>query len=214
MKPEELIKKKIEEVKSFLKFDMETDDKSVAEMLTLGGNWDRPEVVMEALDCHAMYEAKWGSLLRRFNLDKAGAESKLKHFEADSKEIIHEIIFADNVGSGMTANNANPTGTKINNFYLVNIINGDGKNSDAFTFEEKPKKDCETFGDRVRLYNQLKFEYDGACEYAEEVELVVRAFKNRSIMLVQMGGLLKSMMDNQIIILKRPKTKTSHHLIS
>lgn len=190
----EVIKEQLNKVGSYLDpTNLEMDDADLEDVLTLGENWDDPMTLMEAMDQHPTYFARWSYIYRLTQRKYDFYVERYKTWESGMKDVIRDEIFDKNREKGMTANNSRPTDSAVNARFLSMFYDGCDKNgSDA------KKSD-------INEYIKLKKSMDIYAGRVEKLKIVVEAFKQRTSMLVSMSSLLKSMVDNNLIILKRRK---------
>lgn len=205
---QEAIKKRLREIEDFLQFDPTETDAELAEIMTLGDEWDVPEVVIQALDSHPQYEARYIGLRRTLEIARNRAKDKLAYFEAKTKEWLDETIFDENVTAGMTANNAKPTGPKVNHRFLIDIVEGDPKDKRAANPQDAD--DPTTIGDCVKLYRELNGELELAEGAYLQVKIITDALKSRKDLLISMSSLLGRLVDNKLIILRSGARKARH----
>lgn len=177
------INNRLEAIKNFLQFEPIKSETELAEIMTLGDMWDVPEVIIQALDQHPQFEARYIGLRRSLEIAKIASEQKMKFFEAQTKEVITETIFKENVASGMTPNNANPTGTKINNKYLIDVVEGD------VVFEP------------AKTYSELVCELEKTTEAYIQARIITDALKSRATLLASMASLIGRMIDSNLVIM-------------
>ena len=105
-----------------------------------------------------------------------------------TKDELQEEIFAENVKAGMTANNAKPTNQSVENRF--NKYCSDSKT---------------TYYNQMIEYNTPVQEID---DQIDIVDVIVKAFEQRKDMLISLGSLVRSMVDNQLMIYKQ-RTKST-----
>lgn len=190
----EAFKKKIEQATSMLDVPLDPNDVNLIEQLTLGDNWDDPFALTKAMDRQPLFYARWATLLRKLKKERQKLQQKYDVWMSISKEEIQDEIFSENVKSGMTANNAKPTNQSVENRF------------NKYTSDEKTDlyKQC---GE----YKQPVDEIDG---YIDTVDIIVKAFEQRKDMMISLGSLVRSMIDNQLLIYRqknKPKTLTNNN---
>jgi len=191
---EKAIKERLEAINDFLQFEPIKNETELTDIMTLGEYWDDPEVVVKSLDQHPQFEARYIGLRRTCEIAKNRSKAKLDYFDAQMKEWIAEKVFKTNCESGMTANNAKPTGPTINNKYLVDIVEGDPQ-------DKREAGDGLTIGECVKQYRVLAEEFGLAEEAFFTVKIITDALKSRKDMLISMAALLGRLVDNKLIIL-------------
>jgi hypothetical protein len=178
---------KIEQAIATLDVPLDSDDPDLIDQLTLGDKWDDPFELTKAMDRQPLYYARWATLLRKLKKERQIIQQKYSVWESIAKEQIQDEIFNENVKSGMTANNAKPTNQSVENRF---------------------NKYC---SDKTISYSEEYKEYHGELDEIEEqtatVETIVKAFEQRKDMFISLGSLVRSMIDNNLLIY-RQKNKT------
>lgn len=182
-----LVESKIEEAISMLDVTMDTDDTKLIDQITLGDNWDDPFALTKAMDTQPLYYSRWATLLRKMRKQKQEYVQKFEVWMSIIKEDLTEEIFNENIESGMTANNAKPTNQSVENRFNKYYVSEDG--SDEMHSE----------------YLTMKKIVDEIDNKIDTVEIVVKAFEQRKDMLISLGSLVRSMVDNQLLIHKTRK---------
>lgn len=177
---DKLISDKIKEAVEMLDVTLDNNDPALIDQITLGDNWDDPFALTKAMDTQPLYYSRWATLLRKLKNMKQEYQKKYDVWESIVKENITEEIFKENIDSKMTANNAKPTNSAVTNRfnrYCVSIK-----------------------GDMHKEYLKMRSELDKINDRIDTVEIVVKAFEQRKDMLISLGSLVRSMVDNQLMI--------------
>jgi hypothetical protein len=207
----DIFKKKLQEVKEHLKFKPIEDERTLTELLTLGDEWDRPEVLVRAMDEHPEWEARYAAMLRDVENEKDAAQAKMDFFMSVTLERFEDLIFEANKAKGMTANNAKPTAAKVKGAFTVKIVNGDPDDADPFFWDMDEDGEVEavyeTCGERVKKYQELFKELDEAIARYDQIKIITQAFKNRKDMLISISSLVGKLVDNGLIVLRKASRK-------
>jgi hypothetical protein len=182
-----LINDKIQEAIDMLDVTLDSDDPALIEQITLGDNWDDPFALTKAMDTQPLYYSRWATLLRKLKKFKQEHQQKFDVWASIIKENLAEEIFDENVESGMTANNAKPTNQAVENRFNKYYVSADG--------DEKMHHE----------YLEMRKELEKVDNQIDTVEIVVKAFEQRKDMLVSLGSLVRSMVDNQLMIYRDKK---------
>lgn len=177
-----LIQAKIDEAVDLLDVTLDVDDPSLAEQITLGDKWDDPFALTKAMDTQPLYYSRWATLLRKLKKQKQEVQQKFDVWVSIIKENLSEEIFSENIDSGMTANNAKPTNVAIENRFNKYYVSEEGAE------------------DLHQEYIEMKKSVDDIEAMIDTVEIVVKAFEQRKDMLISLGSLVRSMVDNQLMI--------------
>ena len=187
-KLDDVFKKRIEQAAEMLDVPLDPNDVTLTEQLTLGDKWDDPFTLTKAMDRQPLYYARWATLLRKLKKEKQRQQQKLDVWMSITKDELQEEIFAENVKAGMTANNAKPTNQSVENRF---------------------NKYCSD--SKTTYYNQM-IEYNTPVQEIYDqidiVDVIVKAFEQRKDMLISLGSLVRSMVDNQLMIYKQ-RTKST-----
>lgn len=176
----EMYNKKIEQAISTLDVPLDKDDPDLIDQLTLGDKWDDPFELTKAMDRQPLYFARWATFLRKMKKERQRVQQIYGTWESITKEQIQDEIFQENVKSGMTANNAKPTNQSVENRF---------------------NKYCsDTKTEYYQNYNKFHGELDEIEEQTAVVETIVKAFEQRKDMFISLGSLVRSMIDNQLLI--------------
>ncbi len=176
-------KKKIEQAIEMLDVPLDPNDVTLVDQLTLGDKWDDPFTLTKAMDRQPLYYARWATLLRKLKKERQRIQSKYDVWMSITKDEIQDEIFNENVKAGMTANNAKPTNQAVENRF--NKYCSDLK----ISYHEK----------YVEYYTPL----DEIEEQIDIVDVIVKAFEQRKDMFISLGSLVRSMIDNQLMIYKQ-----------
>jgi hypothetical protein len=201
---ERAIDAELDKITQFLKFSPEDDTMAIENIMNLGDDWDVPDVVVKALDNHPRHESRYLSLKRDRDVIRTKCKSKLDYFEAKVKEWLEEMIFTENIAAKMTANNAKPTSSKINNRFLIKIVQGNIDDASVISSSDEDM----TIGECVRFYNKLVNDFELADESYNKVKIVCDGLKCRKELLISFSSLLGKLVDNNLIVL-RTKKKSS-----
>lgn len=181
---------KIEQAIATLDVPLDSDDPALIDQLTLGDRWDDPFELTKAMDRQPLYYARWATLLRKLKKERQIIQQKYSVWESIAKEQIQDEIFNENVKSGMTANNAKPTNQSVENRF---------------------NKYC---SDPKISYSEEYIEYHGKLDEIEEqtatVETIVKAFEQRKDMFISLGSLVRSMIDNKLLIYRNKNKQDKH----
>lgn len=173
------IDRRIEMLKALLDVPLNEHDPELVDQLTLGDHWDNPELVMRAFDSHPIFSARWQTYLRKTRLHLQATTQALEIFEGTCKETLATTLYEENVKKKMTPGQAKPSAGLIDRAYLLRVVNGSGKLHDK--------------------YQSLVSAVAVLQEKIDLLEVVVEAFKKRHDMLIQMGSLLRTLIENQMI---------------
>lgn len=189
----EAIKLQMEKSKNYLDpVNLEMDETDLIDIITLGDNWDDPMALMKAMDEHPTYFARWSYVYRFVQNKLDGYKEQYKVWEAKKKDELREQIFDENESGGMTPNNAKPTDSSVNTRFLKHY------HQDCKPTEEVGEQDIKDYllmMKKINIYTAR----------VEKLKIVVEAFKQRTSMLVSMASLLKSMVDNNLLIMKKKR---------
>lgn len=177
--------KKIEQAREMLDVPLDPNDINLSEQLTLGDRWDDPFELTKAMDRQPLYYARWATLLRKLKKEKQKLQQKLDVWMSITKDEIQEEIFQENIKSGMTANNAKPTNQAVENRF--NKYCSDNKTAYHKEFAE---------------YNIPVQQIDDSIDI---VDVIVKAFEQRKDMFISLGSLVRSMIDNKLMIYRQRK---------
>lgn len=177
--------KKIEQAREMLDVPLDPNDVNLSEQLTLGDRWDDPFELTKAMDRQPLYYARWATLLRKLKKEKQKLQQKLDVWMSITKDEIQEEIFQENIKSGMTANNAKPTNQAVENRF--NKYCSDNKTAYHTEFAE---------------YNTPVQQIDDSIDI---VDVIVKAFEQRKDMFISLGSLVRSMIDNKLMIYRQRK---------
>ncbi len=186
-----LISNKINEAIEMLDVSLDTDDPKLINQITLGDNWDDPFALTKAMDTQPLYYSRWATLLRKLKKMKQEYQQKYDVWASIIKENLTEEIFDENVQSGMTANNAKPTNQAVENRFNKYYVSDEGDES------------------MHAEYLEMRKQIDNIDNQIDTVDIVVKAFEQRKDMLISLGSLVRSMVDNQLMIY-RDKLKKSN----
>ena len=178
----EKIDKKIEEAIKLFDVTLDADDPGLIDQVTLGDNWDDPFALTKAMDTQPLYYARWATLLRKLKKERQECQQRYNVWVSIAKEEINDEIFEENKSSGMTANNAKPTNQAVENRFNKYYISEEGD-------EEFHNGYLENISPLEKVDLQI-----------DTVEIVVKAFEQRKDMLISLGSLVRSMVDNQLLI--------------
>ncbi len=143
------------------------------------------------MDRQPIYFARWATLLKKTKRQYQGHLAKFNTFNSVVKEKMSEKIFADNIKKGMTANNAKPTVTAIDGRFENEVVGGNWTEPSIRKYHEefiKLKNNVEVWEQRI-----------------DSIDIVVKAFEQRKDMLISLGALVRSMIDNKLFIYKDKK---------
>lgn len=181
----EEIKKRVKDAKDSLDVSLNPNDPTLIEQMSLGEDWDDPERLAKALDMHSLWRARWSKMLKTLRGEKEKLENKYKTWESIKKEEIYDELFQGNIDEGMTANNAKPTNTTVERRFQKDYVDPEAESHKEYQNHKKP----------LDILNQR----------IDNISVVVEAFDARTQMLIQLSGLLRSMIDNKIYIPKKSK---------
>ena len=185
---ENIVSKRMEQIDKFMDVDLDVDDENLSDQITCGDKWDDPVTLGKAMDKQPQLYAQWAYFFKHLKNERIKVKSLLDTWIAQKKEEIRDQIYDENIKKGITPNNSIPTGSAVDNRFKTSYeeVNGDGEYID---------EEYEHFDNIV---SDIESKISG-------VEIVVKAFDQRHSMLISMSSLVRSMMDNQLIVKKAEK---------
>lgn len=181
-----IIKKKMEEVDSFLNVKLNPNDPNLEEQITLKNNWDNPKELSKAMDMQPAWYARWATVLRHLKSDRMKLKAEYEVWASDRRQRIRILIIKQRKKSGLTDKQA-----------LQNIT--------QIMVDDEFNKRYSYTGSQKHVFLKYKNPLDSIDDYIDKVTVVVEAFKMRKDLLVVQGYLLRSMLDNKIMIKDRKK---------
>jgi hypothetical protein len=181
------IRSRIKDIDKFLDPSLlESDDDNLSETLTLGDNWDDPLALSKAMDEHPSYFARWSYIYRATQRRLKYHNEKYNTWVAKKKKQLEKELYDENIDKGISPNNSKVSITSVEN-----------------AFNAKYNDKC-----KIEFYLKLRKNVMLYEERVEKIKIVIEALKQRSVMLVSMSSLLKSMVDNNLLVHKmKRKTK-------
>lgn len=181
----DLIKNKIKEVNNFFNVELNPDDPKLSEQITLGKNWDNPFELTKALDMQPAWYARWAYLLKELQNERAKLQSIYDVWASGRRKLIRKKIVKRKLDKGVTITQANNITQSVidDEFNLLYSYNGEKK----------------------KIFLKYKNPIDEIELQIEKVKIVVDAFKQRKDLLSTMGYLVRSMIENNIMIKKKKK---------
>jgi hypothetical protein len=171
---------------------LDEGDSNLKEQITLGSNWDNPYELSKAMDRQPMWYGQWATLLRELKREREKLQLMYKAWESERKEKLTEIIFQSNKKKGMTSNQAKPSASVVNDRFNSFYIDVNGK------YHKKYKK---VIGDLNSVEERI-----------DRIEVVVKVMEQRKDMLISLSSLIRTMIDNHMLIktTKKHLTKTKN----
>ena len=94
---EDLFKKKISQIDRIYSIEyLPETDEEFTKLLLFGDQWDDPEVVIQHVDEHPMWWARYARALKISKQLCEAAKEKMKYFDDDCKDVIEDLIFFEN----------------------------------------------------------------------------------------------------------------------
>lgn len=187
MNTNKLIKDKLKEVDDFFYsgFKFDPNDVTLKEQITLGKDWDNPKKLSMAMDQHSARYIQWAFLMKQLKVQKEKLELKYKVWESKKKEFIRQSIIDKRVKKELTEKQA-----------MQNITQAmvDGKFNIRYNYKNE-------------IFVKYKKPVDDIDLKLEQVSLVVEAFKQRKDLLVVLGYVVKSMIENNLLVVYNKKDK-------
>lgn len=177
----EMIDEKIEQARAVFDVELDSDETDLLEQMTLGRNWDDPFAITKAMDTQPLYFARWATLLKRLKKEKQIIENKFNVWKSIVKEDLADEIFDENKTAGMTANNAKSSLSSVENRFNKYYVSGE---------------DVEMNKEYLKYHDPL----DQINEKIDITDITVKAFEQRKDMLISLGSLIRSMVDNNMLI--------------
>lgn len=177
------ISKKVDEAKKQLDVQVNPDALDLSSQITLGNNWDNPFKLSEALDKQPGIYANWASALAILRREQTKLKEKFNVWQSDRKLKIRDHLINQNKKKGLTNLQA------IKN--ITNSMVDDEFNS--------------RYHAGVSIYDKNRKKLEEINENIEILEIIVTAFKQRKDMLQNLSLLVRSMMENNLLITKRSK---------
>lgn len=183
----------IERARSALDVKLNPNDPELIHQVTLGNQWDDPNVLAAALDMQPLYYARWATMLRILRRQRDKVSQRYSVWESIVKDTIAKQIYNENIDKGMTANNARPVQQVVQDRFNSKYIRKGKNNTKEHT-----------------QYLEYKSAVDSVEEKIDLVEVIVKAFEMRANTLIALGHLVRTMIEKGFVVIKLPSSKTKH----
>ena len=183
-----IIKKRMDDVRNFLDVELNPDDPSLEEQITLKNSWDNPKELSKAMDMQPAYFARWATVLKHLKTDRAKLDAEYGVWASDRRQKIRALIISKRKKKGLTDKQSEQNITQI-------MVDDEFNKRYSYT------------GSQSRIFLKYKNPLDEIDRYIDRVSVVVEAFKMRKDLLVVQGYLLKSMLENKIMITGKKRIK-------
>jgi len=180
----DIINSKIKDVRDILNVKLNPDDPSLIEQITLGNRWDDPSELSKSLDMHPLWYARWAFLSKKLKNEVDRLQSIFNAFESNKKIEIRDILVERRKKNGLTDKQA----------ILVTQTMVDDKFRVKYNYENE-------------IYKKYRIPLDHAIENYDNVTIIVDAFKQRKDLLVVLGYLVKSMIENNLLSINKKRNK-------
>lgn len=184
-----LTAERMKQVDSLLTVELNPNDPSLEEQLSMGDNWDDPSEITKHMDMQPLWYARWASLYRAKQSELRLSSEKFKTWYSVTRQEVYDILYDENIENGMTPNNAKPVEKSVDaRFDFIY------RNPNPETDEELK---C------VMEYNEYKDQVEKLEYEVDQLKIVVEALIQRKDMLISLGSMVRTMLDHKLKIQRK-----------
>lgn len=175
-----IISKRVKEVNDYLNVELNPDDPTLAEQITLQNKWDDPFALTKAMDMQPTYYARWATILRNIKVKREKIRAVYNVWESEKKNKIRRLIYLERKKNGLTDKQASQNITQAMVDDRFNI---------KYNYDNK-------------IYCKYKLPLDKVEKEYDEVKIIVDAFAQRKDLLVAYGHLVGNMVKSGIMVMR------------
>lgn len=181
----EAISKKVDEARKELDVQVNPNALDLGSQITLGNDWDNPFKLGEALDRQPGIYANWASALSILKREQKKLKEQFDVWQSERKLKIRDFLIIKNKKKGLTNLQA-----------IKNVTN-------SMVDDEFNKR----YHSGVSAYDKYNEKLVSLNDNIETLEIIVTAFKQRKDMLQNLSLLVRSLVENNLLIVKKSKGK-------